>query len=526
MNAARVLTAAATLAASAVAAAPVQTDKGAVEGTVAASGVRVFRGIPYAAPPTGPLRWKAPQPAASWTGVRKADAFGARCPQVKVWDDMVFRDEMSEDCLYLNVWTPADAKGLPVMVWIHGGGFVAGSASEPRQDGERLARKGVVVVSLNYRMGVFGFLAHPALTKESKDRASGNYGLQDQVAALRWVQANAAAFGGDPANVTIFGESAGSFAVSALMSSPAAKGLFHRAIGESGAFFTAGDQTLALKSLADGEQAGAKLGETLQAKDLAALRALSVDALLKATTGEGAPRFGPILDGLVLKEPAYTTFAARRQNDVPLLAGWNEDEIRAAVTLNPVKPTPQTFADEVRKRFGAQADAVLAGYPAKDDAQALESAAALTSDLFIGYATWKWIEMQAQHGKSAVYGYSFDRDIPLPKDHKVNGVAVSSQDIGARHAGEIEYVFGMLDSLPAVPWEDADRTLSDQMMTYWSNFARSGDPNGPGLPAWPRYTGKDDAAVLHLAGSTAARPDERRPRYRALDAYTETLRTR
>jgi para-nitrobenzyl esterase len=505
-------------------AAPVKTDKGAVLGTTAASGVRVFKGIPYAAPPVGALRWKAPQPAAAWTGVRKADAFGARCPQVKVWDDIVFRDEMSEDCLYLNVWAPADAKKLPVMVWIHGGGFIAGSGSEPRQDGERMAGKGVVVVNLNYRMGVFGFFSHPDLTKESPRHASGNYGMQDQIAALAWVKANIAAFGGDPGNVTIFGESAGSFAVSALMSSPAAKGLFHRVIGESGAFFTAGDQTLAPKSLAESEQGGVKLAETLKARDLAALRGLSVDDLLKATTGEGGQRFGPNLDGIVLTEPAHATFKGGRQNDVPLLAGWNEDEIRSAVTLAPVKPTPQAFADEAKKRFGAHADAILRAYPAGSDAEAIESAAALTSDLFIGYATWKWIEMQAQHGRAPVYGYSFDRDIPLPKGHTVNGVPVSSRDIGARHAGEIEYVFGALDSLPTVPWEDADRRLSDLMMTYWTNFARTGDPNGPGLPVWPRYSAQDGTPVMHLNETSAARPDERRPRYLALDAYTDTLR--
>jgi len=512
------------LAALAAGAGPVKTDKGAVEGTTAPSGVRAFKGIPYAAPPTGALRWKAPQPAAAWTGVRKAEAFGARCPQVKVWDDMVFRDEMSEDCLYLNVWTPADAKKLPVMFWIHGGGFIAGSASEPRQDGERMAGRGVVVVSLNYRMGVFGFLSHPELSKESKAHASGNYGLQDQIAALAWVKANIAAFGGDPANVTIFGESAGSFAVSALMSSPAAKGLFHRVIGESGAFFTAGDQTLAPKPLAESEQDGLKLGQTLGGKDLAALRALSVDDLLKATTGEGGQRFSPNLDGVVLKEHAYDTFKGGRQNDVPLLAGWNEDEIRSAVTLNPGKPTAQQFAAEVRRRYGAHGDAVLAAYPAANDAEALESAASLTSDLFIGYSTWKWLEMQAQHGRAPVYGYSFDRDIPLPKDHKVNGVPVTSKDIGARHAGEIEYVFGALDSLPAVPWEDSDRRLSDLMMTYWTNFARTGDPNGPGLPAWTRYTAKDGTPVMHLNETSAERKDERRARYLALDAYTDTLR--
>jgi para-nitrobenzyl esterase len=431
---------------------------------------------------------------------------------------------MSEDCLYLNVWTPADAKKLPVMLWIHGGGFIAGSASEPRQDGERLAGKGVVVVSLNYRMGVFGFLSHPELSKESKEHASGNYGLQDQIAALSWVKANIAAFGGDPASVTIFGESAGSFAVSALMSSPAAKGLFHRVIGESGAFFTAGDQTLAPKTLAESEKDGLKLGQAQGGKDLAALRALSVDDLLKATTGEGGVRVGPNLDGVVLKEHAYDAFKGGRQNDVPLLAGWNEDEIRSAVTLNPVKPTPQMFAAEVRQRFGAHADAILAGYPAGSDAETIESAAALTSDLFIGYSTWKWLEMQAQHGRAPVYGYSFDRDIPLPKDHQVNGVPVSSKDIGARHAGEIEYVFGALDSLPPVPWEESDRKLSDLMMTYWTNFARTGDPNGPGLPAWTRYSAKDGTPVMHLNETSAERKDERRARYLALDAFTDTLR--
>jgi para-nitrobenzyl esterase len=516
----------ATLLAALAAAAPVQTDRGTVEGTTAPSGIRAFKGIPYAAPPTGALRWKAPQPAAAWTGVRKGDAFGARCPQVKVWDDIVFRDAMSEDCLYLNVWAPADAKKLPVMVWIHGGGFIAGSGSEPRQDGERLAGKGVVVVNLNYRMGVFGFLSHPELTRESPARASGNYGLQDQIAALSWVKANIAAFGGDPANVTVFGESAGSFAVSALMASPAARGLFHRAIGESGAFFTAGDQTLAPRALAESEQDGLKLGQKLGGKDLAGLRALSVEDLLKATTGEGGQRFGPNLDGFVLREHAYDTFHAGRQNDVPLLAGWNEDEIRAAVTLNPAKPTPQTFAADVRKRYGAHADALLAAYPAASDAEALESSASLTSDLFIGYATWKWLEMQARHGKAPVYGYSFDRDIPLPKGHQVNGVPVSSKDIGARHAGEIEYVFGTLDALPAVPWDESDRRLSELMMTYWTNFARTGDPNGPGLPAWTRYSAQDGTSVLHLNETSAGRADERRPRYLAIDAYTDTLRRR
>jgi para-nitrobenzyl esterase len=505
------------------AAAPVKTDKGEVEGTTTASGVRVWKGIPYAAPPVGARRWQPPQPAAAWKGVRKADAFGARCPQVHTWDDIVFRDKMSENCLYLNVWAPADARMLPVMVWIHGGGFVAGSGSEPRQDGERMAGKGVVVVNLNYRMGVFGFFAHPDLTRESPRHASGNYGLLDQVAALGWVKANIAAFGGDPGNVTVFGESAGSYAVSGLMASPAARGLFHRAIGQSGAFFPS-DPSLAPRPLALAEQAGRQLENALQARGLPGLRAASVGDLLKATTGEGGQRFGPDIDGIYLTEPVDATFQGGRQSDVPLLAGWNEDEIRAAVTLAPVKPTPQAFAEAARKRFGAHADAILAAYPTRSDAETLESAAALTNDLFISYSTWKWLELQAQHGKAPIYGYSFDRDIPVPEGHKVNGVPATSRDIGARHAGDIEYVFGTLDALKAVPWEESDRRLSDLMMTYWTNFARTGDPSGPGLPAWPRYTGADGTSVMHLSETSAARADERRPRYRALDAYTETLR--
>jgi para-nitrobenzyl esterase len=505
--------------------AQVHTESGAVEGTAAAvPGVRAFRGLPYAAPPVGELRWKAPQPVAPWKDVRQATAFGPRCPQVRIFADMVFRDEPSEDCLYLNVWAQETAKGQPVMVWIHGGGFVTGSASEPRQDGERLAARGVVVVGINYRLGVLGFLSHPELTKESGRGASGNYGLLDQIAALQWVKRNIAAFGGDPANVTIFGESAGSFAVSALMASPLSQGLFHRAIGESGAFFTAGEATLAPRPLAASEGAGQKLAAALGAESLAALRARPADEVLKAAMADREVRFGPNLDGYVLTEVAYVTFAAGRQSHVPLLAGWNADEIRMAVTLNPKKPTAQDFTEQTRTRFGPDAEAVLKAYPAASDAEALESAAALGSDMFIGYATWKWIEVHAQTGHAPVFRYSFDRDIPVPPDHKVNGVPATRQDIGARHAGEIEYVFGALDSLKDVPWEPVDRQLSDQMMSYWTNFARSGDPNGPGLPKWPAYAEKDGYPVLHLGDATQASPDAQRARYLALDAYTARLR--
>ena len=504
----------------------VKTSAGIVKGSATPDGqVRVFKSIPYAAPPVGELRWQPPRPAASWDGVREAADFGPRCLQGQIFADIVFKD-LSEDCLTLNIWTPgkAPADRLPVMVWIHGGGFQAGAGAEPRHDGNAFAGKGVVLVTINYRLGVFGFLAHPELTRESGRNASGNYGMLDQVAALRWVQDNIAAFGGDPKNVTIFGESAGSFAVSALMASPLARGLFHKAIGESGAFFTSGSGTLALKSLADAEQQGGRFAAAAGADSVAALRAKTGDEILKVAL-KMQPWFSPNVDGHFLREDVAATFAAGRQSSVPLLAGWNADEIRGAIVLARQKPTSASFAADARKRFGDQADAILKAYPAATDAEALESAAALASDLFIGHATWKWIEMHRQTGKSPVYRYIFDRKIPVAPDQTANGVAVTARDIGARHAGEIEYVFGTLSlSLPGVPWEQADRQLSDAMTIYWSNFARGGDPNGPGVPKWPRYD--QGQRVLHLDDTIRDAPDALRERYEALDAYIQKQRPR
>jgi para-nitrobenzyl esterase len=497
----------------------VKTATGPVEGRSTGDGrIQVFKGIPFAAPPVGDLRWQAPKPAAPWQGARKAAEFGSRCLQGQIFGDIVFTDK-SEDCLSLNIWTPAggpEAGGrVPVMVWIHGGGFQAGAGAEPRHDGEAFARKGVVLVTFNYRLGVFGFFAHPELTKESGRNASGNYGLLDQIAALRWVQENIAAFGGDPGNVTIFGESAGSFAVSALMASPLARGLFHKAIGESGAYFQAGSGPLALASLPATEERGVKFAEGLGAPSLSALRAVSGDAVLAAAL-KTQPWFAPNLDGYVLPEAVDAVFAAGRQARVPLLAGWNADEVRGGVVLGKVKPTAQSFTEDTRKRFGAEADALLKVYPAATDAEALESAAALASDLFIGYSTWKWIEIHAKTGESPVYRYSFDRKIPVAPDAKINGNPATSRDIGARHAGEIEYVFGALDSLKNVPWEASDRKLSDAITTYWANFARTGDPNGAGLPKWPRYD--QGGRVVHLDETIRDTDDPLRPRYEALDA--------
>ena len=518
MLAAAGLVGAMTLGAGREASAQVKTQAGMVEGTTTADGkVRTFKGIPFAAPPTGDRRWAEPAPAAPWTGVRKADAFGPRCPQGNLFGDMVFRDEMSEDCLYVNVWTPAKAgEKLPVMFWIHGGGFQAGSASEPRQDGEILARKGVVVVSANHRLGVFGFLAHPELTKSSGRNASGNWGLLDQVAALRWVQQNIAAFGGDPNRVTVFGESAGSFSVSAMVATPLAKGLVHGAIGESGAFFTLPGGGLATRTLAAAEEEGKKLAEGLGAADLAALRARPWEEILKGAKG---PWFSPIVDGYVFPKPVPDIYAAREHSPVPLLAGWNADEIRSSVTLAPAPTTAASFAEATRKRFGANADALLAVYAPKDDADAIQVAADFAGDTFIAYSTWKWIQTHAASTKAPVYRYSFDRKIPVAPGTKVNGKDATAADIGARHAGEIEYVFGTLKTaLPTVPWEPADHTLSEQMVTYWTNFAKTGDPNGPGVPAWPKYDAAKGTGVLHLDTTITVRGDTQRARYLALDA--------
>jgi para-nitrobenzyl esterase len=504
------------LGAAAGAAAEVKTSAGVVKGTATPDGrIRIFKGIPFAAPPVGGLRWQAPRPAAPWQGTRDATEFGARCLQGRVFDDISFPN-LSEDCLTLNIWTPAASgrERLPVMVWIHGGGFQAGAGSEPRHDGEAFARKGVVLVHFNYRLGVFGFFSHPELTRESGRDASGNYGLLDQIAALRWVKENIATFGGDPANVTIFGESAGSLAVSALMASPLAAGLFHKAIGESGAYFPTGMGGLPLDPVEVTDKRGASFAAALGAQSLAALRQKPGDEVLQAAM-KAQPWFAPNLDGYVLPRSVASVFMEGAQARVPLLAGWNADEVRASVVLAKQKPTAESFTQESRKRFGTLADDVLTAYPASGDGEALESAAALASDLFIGYSTWKWLEVHAKTGGAPVYRYSFDRKIPVAPGRTMNGAPVTSRDVGARHAGEIEYVFGALDSVPNVSWEESDRRLSDALTTYWANFAKTGDPNGGGLPTWPRYD--RGGRLIRLDETIRESDDPYRARYEALD---------
>jgi para-nitrobenzyl esterase len=492
--------------------AQVRTASGVVEGTTSADGkIQIYKGIPYAAPPVGNLRWKEPQPAAAWEGVKKATEFGARCMQGRIYDDMVFRDSgPSEDCLHLNVWTPAtkpDAK-LPVMVWIYGGGFQAGATSEPRQDGEHLAHKGVVVVSMDYRLGIFGFFSHPGLTAESPHHASGNYGLLDQAAALKWVHENIAAFGGDPDKVTIFGESAGSFSVSAQMASPVAKGLVHAAIGESGAFF---GKTLSAKPLAESERRNAIFAEELGMKSIAQLRAVEADKLLNAVLKKkDTDRFGPNIDGYFMPTSAAAIYAKGSQARIPLLAGWNHDEENYHAFFDDQPVSKESYAAKIRRRFGDSATDAMKLFPGGTDEQIKSSAGLLSGADFIAYGTWKWIEVHRQTGGSAVFRYEFDEPLPLEEGHAPDAEAF------ANHSGEIEFVFGTLDS-KKLPWGPEDYKLSEAMGTYWTNFAKTGNPNGPGLPEWPRYEAKTSNQVMHLAPGPHASPDTLKNQFEFLD---------
>ncbi|HEY1766522.1 MAG TPA: carboxylesterase family protein [Terracidiphilus sp.] len=476
----------------------VKTAQGKLHGKTINNGkVRAFFGIPYAAPPVGPLRWKAPEPPLKWKGTRDATNYGARCMQWHVFADMVFQDSgQSEDCLYLNVFAPADAGGnakLPVMFWIHGGGYSGGSASEPRHNGDFLPLKGVVLVTINYRLGVFGFLATPDLEQEAG--GAGNYGLMDMVAGLKWVHANIAKFGGDAGNVTIFGESAGSSAVSTLVAAAPARGLFARAIGESGGATSLGAPDT--PSLADRERSEQDWASSLGASTLAELRALPADTVLAAANKPGAPRFPPVIDGKLLTEPVGATYAAGRQAHVPLLAGWNRDE-QSGLSVGMTADKWKEFAAQT---YGDHAAEFLSLYPGDTDAQAVRSAIDYNSDTFIAFSTWKWIDAQTKTGDSAVYRYHFDLAAPPSKFHAGSF---------AFHSDDIEYVFGTLDTRPGAVWRPEDRKLSDEMMDYWTNFAKTGDPNGPGVPEWPRFD--KGGTILHLDTEITTGPETTRAR--------------
>jgi len=503
---------------------PVRVEQGLLAGTSGSSAdVRVYRGIPFAAPPVGDLRWKAPQPALKWQGLRQAAEFSNACWQTQYPAAAAIYQAklppLSEDCLYLNIWTPAKSPKdkLPVMVWIHGGGFTRGYGGSRAYDGEALARKGAVIVTINYRLGIFGFFAHPALSAESGHHASGNYALLDQIAALQWVQKNIAAFGGDPARVTIFGESAGSWAVNVLMASPLAKGLFQRAIGESGGSFSP------MKTLAEAESEGAALAVSLtltlaagakaEARDkssaqsiLKTLRAEPAEELLKASQAETVR---PMVDGWVLPQDIATIFAQGKQNDVPLIVGYNADE---GTTLAPQAANLKAtmFTAGVYQRYGSQADAMLKIYPAASDEQAVSSFYSAYRDQVFGWEMRTWARTATKTGHQPAYLYYFSRRPPGPQSARLR----------AFHAAEIAYVFGTF--VWPFPWEDADKKLSDAMTSYWVNFAASGNPNGGNLVKWPAYNAKDDQA-LEFGDQIAVRSEVNKAGLDFFDGYYQSL---
>jgi para-nitrobenzyl esterase len=489
----------------------VRTQAGHVRGRQRdANGVLAFKGIPFAAPPVGPLRWRAPQPATPWRGVRDASTFGAGC--LSALENDPRPGPRDEDCLYLNVWTAArqaDEK-RPVMVWIHGGGFQFGSSANPATDGGQLAAKGVVVVSFNYRLGVFGFLAHPELDLEGP---SGNYGLQDQLAALRWVQANIAGFGGDPANVTLFGESAGAMAVGILMASPLADGLFHKAIGQSGAFWDGKHGPL--QSFEEARARGLAFARRQGDASIAALRAMPAARLNAAApwSFQSSPvvgAFSPSIDRHVAPDAPARRFLRGQQMHIPLLAGWNAtEEFPFASQSLPDQSAPE-FRAAAEKMFGWERMAdFLKAYPADTDAQAKTSAATLTGDYVVGEQSWQWLRLHRGSSGAPVYGYFFRYTSPY--------VPIAS------HVTEIPFVFGTLTPQQvigcAAPPAEADRALSRTMMSYWVNFATRGDPNGSGLPQWPAYDEEDVVQILDA--TIEARPNPHAARFGFLSSFRE-----
>jgi para-nitrobenzyl esterase len=468
----------------------VQTESGTISGA-SESGVIVYKGVPFAAPPLGDLRWRPPVPVAPWTGTRKADAFAPACMQTGVSMPGETPPAISEDCLYLNIWTPAKTnttqEPLPVIVWIYGGGYINGSASMPLYWGDRLARKGAVVVTIAYRIGPLGFLAHPELTRESPHHSSGNYGLMDQIAALEWIQRNIAAFGGDPKNVTIAGQSSGSISVSILMASPRAKGLFQRAIGESGGLFE--PLQLAPKYLlANAERDGEKYAASLGATTLQQLRGLPAGQLM----GNADGTVHPVIEPYLLPAAPYEAFTSGQQNDVPLLLGSNADEARSLTDVSQVKAA--TFASDLEHSFGALPPPLVSAYPYTTDQQAKQARLNLERDLRFGWDMWAWARLQAGTGHSPVYYYSFAQPPPFPAGSVYEGW-------GASHYAELWYVFNHLDQEPW-HWSTADRKLADEISSYWVNFARSGNPNGAGLPPWPAFT-TADSKVMYLGDPVA-----------------------
>jgi len=486
----------------------VKIDSGLISGSVNKDGdIHVFKGIPFAAPPVGLLRWKSPQPVRPWEGLRKCDAFGPSPVQGKptpfsMWSQefLIPKEPISEDCLYLNVWTgaktPKDKR--PVLVWIYGGGFSSGGTAVPIYDGEAMAKKGIIFVSINYRVGIFGFFAHPELTKESGRNASGNYGLMDQIAGLEWIRRNIAVFGGDPGNVTIAGQSAGSMSVNCLVASPLCRNLFQKAIAESGASVVS-SPLRATSDLIMAEQDGVRIAQTLHAASLAELRNMPAEELFQKGQGMHAP----IIDGYVLPESIGSIFKANKENNVALLTGWNEDE---GLLFGKLK-TAEDFRKDASQQYGGDAGTFLKLYPAGSDSEAAVSQLRLSRDMIFGVQNYCWANMQSELG-SKVYVYRFTRKLPATGEYV---------RYGAFHTGEVPYAYDNLKFVDR-PWEPVDHELAATMSSYWANFATTGDPNSDKLPIWPVYD-KINKNIMILGEKPAAK---KLPDVEALDfIYTK-----
>ena len=484
----------------------IQVDGGMIVGATSADepGVVSFKGIPFAAPPVGDLRWMAPQAVIPWDGVRSGADFGSACLQLPYAEDSFWArlgnipaDEMSEDCLFLNVWTPADpaAEKLPVMVWIHGGALTRGSGSRSWWDGASLARRGVVVVTINYRLAAFGFLAHPALSAESEHGSSGNYGFLDQIAALEWVQRNIVRFGGDPDRVTVFGESSGSTSVSVLMATPLAEGLFHRAIGQSGGAFRPMSR---LDKEAEGQPSHEAVGEAFAAElvgedraTVEAMRGVSAEEILGAYSRLGGRAYGiarGVVDGWVFSDEVHTVFSRGLQHDVPVIVGSNADE-GPPLFERWVPEDSATYADYVESTYGELADEFLELYPNGDQETIWNSYMKSRGQARTAWTMNTWARRMEQVSSKA-WLYNFTHVPPIP----------DADRYGAYHAGEIVYVFDNLDSGGFIEVREPDREVAALMSEYWINFARSGDPNGEGLPDWPPFT-VDDEVFMEMAAT-------------------------
>jgi para-nitrobenzyl esterase len=492
----------------------VKVTGGTIEG-VEQDGIFSYKGIPFAAPPAGDLRWKAPAPAEPWTGVKKADAFGPACMQAA--RSMGNTAPVSEDCLYLNVWTPAKKQDekIPVIYWIYGGGFSGGSTSTPMYDGTGFAKKGVILVSGAYRVGPFGFLAHPELSREI-GKGSGTYGLQDMIAGLKWVQENIARFGGDSSNVTIFGHSAGGMAVNMLSASPVAKGLFRRAICMSGGSFAPLQTSsqavtgLGIPTLAVAESTGEEFLEKLGVADIKAARAFSAEEIQKSLgggMGGGGLRFRPVADGYIIPSDLYSIYQEGRFNDTPILIGNTSDELGSFRGRGNI--TAAKFEEQIKSQYGPLADTILSVYPHSTDAEAARSSTELSRDSMFGWSTWTWARLQSEKGTGKAFEYYYDHHAPDAN--------------GAGHGSDVPYAFQTLGGGPQGDPKPEDLKLSDMISSYWVNFAKSGDPNGPDLPEWPAFT-ENDQKVMVFDSEPSARPVPNLEKLKAFDAYISWLR--